>query len=67
MDFISTDCDKMVDMIIKGLWQKKSNRVLGADAKLMAEGNKIAGAKFNFICSRVMKMSRLSIFKPIFE
>lgn len=67
MDFISTDCDKMVDMIIKGLWQKKSNRVLGADAKLMCEGNKVAGAKFNFICSRVMKMSRLSIFKPIFE
>lgn len=67
MDFISTDCDKMVDMIIKGLWQKKSNRVLGADAKLMCEGNKVAGAKFNFICSRVMKMSRLSIFKPIFQ
>ena len=67
MDFISTDCDKMVDMIIKGLWEKKSNRVLGADAKLMCEGNKVAGAKFNFICSRVMKMSRLSIFKPIFE
>lgn len=67
MDFISTDCDKMVDMIIKGLWQKKSNRVLGADAKLMCEGNKVAGAKFNFICSRVMKISRLSIFKPIFE
>lgn len=67
MDFISTDCDKMVDMIIKGMWQKKSNRVLGADAKLMCEGNKIAGAKFNFICSQVMRLSGVSLFKPIFE
>lgn len=66
MDFISTDCDKMVDMIIKGLWQKKSNRVLGADAKLMAEGNKIAGAKFNFICSQVMRLSKVSLFEDIF-
>lgn len=67
MDFISTDCDKMVDMIIKGLWQKKSNRVLGADAKLMAEGNKIAGAKFNFICSQVMRLSKVSLFEDIFR
>ncbi len=66
MDFISTDCDKMVDMIIKGLWQKKANRVLGADAKLMAEGNKIAGAKFNFICSQVMRLSKVSLFEDIF-
>ena len=67
MDFISTDCDKMVDMIIKGMWQKKSNRVLGADAKMMCEGNKIAGAKFNFICSQVMRLSGVSLFKSIFE
>ena len=66
MDFISTDGDKMVDMIIKGLWQKKANRVLGADAKLMAEGNKIAGAKFNFICSQVMRLSKVSLFEDIF-
>lgn len=66
MDFISTDCDKMVDMIIKGLWQKKANRVLGVDAKLMAEGNKIAGAKFNFICSQVMRLSKVSLFEDIF-
>ena len=66
MDFISTDCDKMVDMIIKGLWLKKANRVLGADAKLMAEGNKIAGAKFNFICSQVMRLSKVSLFEDIF-
>lgn len=67
MDFISTDCDKMVDMIIKGLWQKKANRVLGVDAKLMAEGNKIAGAKFNFICSQVMRLSKVSLFEDIFR
>lgn len=67
MDFISTDCDKMVDMIIKGMWQKKANRVLGADAKMMCEGNKIAGAKFNFICSQVMRLSGVSLFKNIFE
>lgn len=67
MDFISTDCDKMVDMIIEGMWKKKSNRVLGADAKLMAEGNKIAGAKFNFVCSQVMKLSGVSLFENIFK
>ena len=67
MNFVSTDCDKMVQMIIDGMWKKKANRVLGADAKMMCEGNKVLGAKFNFICSQVMRISGLSLFKPVFE
>lgn len=67
MDFISTDCDKMVNMIIESMWNKKANRVLGADAKLMNEGNKLMGAKFSFLSSQVMKLSGLSIFKDVFN
>ncbi len=67
MDFVSTNCDKMVDLIIEGMWKKKAGRVLGVDAKLMAEGNKVLGSKFSFVSSQVMKFSGLSLFKDVFE
>ena len=67
MDFISTDCDRMVDLIIRGIWKKKPEMVFGADAHLMEKGRKLFGAGFSYLSSQVMRISGLSIFKDIFE
>ena len=67
MDLISTDCDKMVDYIIKGMWKKRDKMVLGMDAHFMDKGYKILGTKCSLISSKVMKISGLDMFKSIFE
>lgn len=67
MDFISTDCDKMVDYIIKGMWKKRDKMVLGMDAHFMDKGYKILGTKCSLISSKVMKISGLDMFRSIFE
>ena len=67
MDMISTDCDKMVDYIIKGMWKKRDKMVLGMDAHFMDKGYKIFGTKCSLISSKVMKISGLDMFKSIFE
>ena len=67
MDAVSTECDKMVDLIIKGIWKKKEDMVFGMDAHLMSVGNKILGTLCSDISSKVMKISGLEIFKDVFE
>ena len=67
MDLISTDCDRMVDSIIKGIWRKRNKMVFGMDAHFMDKGYKIFGTKCSFISSKVMKISGLDMFKSIFE
>ncbi len=67
MDLISTDCDKMVDYIIKGIWKKRDKMVLGMDAHFMDKGYKLLGTKCSLISSKVMKISGLDMFKSIFE
>ena len=66
MDMVSTDCDKMVDLMIDGIWKKKEDMVFGVDAHLMNVGNKTLGTFCSFLSSRVMKMSGLEIFKDVF-
>ena len=66
MDAVSTDCDKMVDLIINGIWKKKEDMVFGVDAHLMSVGNKALGTLCSNISSKVMKISGLEIFKDVF-
>ena len=67
MDLISTDCDKMVNYIIKGMWKKREKMVLGMDAHFMDIGYKTLGTACSNISSKVMKISGLDMFKSIFE
>ena len=67
MDLISTDCDKMVDYIIKGMWKKKDKMVLGMDAHFMDKGYKILGTTCSKVSSQVMKISKLEMFENIFN
>lgn len=67
MDLISTDCDRMVDNIIKGIWKKKDKMVFGMDAHFMDKGYKLLGSTCSKVSSKVMKISGLDIFRSIFE
>ncbi|MCQ2463039.1 MAG: SDR family NAD(P)-dependent oxidoreductase [Clostridia bacterium] len=66
LDMVSTDCDYMVEKIIEALWKKKSESVVGIDAKFMGEGGKVAGVLTSWFCSKVLKMSRLPMFEQVF-
>ena len=67
MDFVSTDCDRMVRLIVNSMWKKKEDSVFGADAHLMDIGNKLCGTLCSNISSKVMKISGLEIFSEIFR
>lgn len=66
MDMVSTDCDRMVELIIEGIWKKKEDMVFGIDAHLMSVGNKAVGTLCSNVASKVMKISGLEMFKNIF-
>lgn len=67
MDIISTDCDKMVDYIINGMWKKREKMVLGMDAHFMDKGYKLLGTTCSKVSSKVMKISKLEMFENIFN
>ena len=67
MDMVSTDCNKMVDLIINGMWNKKEDMVFGADAHMMEIGNKAMGVTCSKVASKVMSMSGLEMFKDVFS
>jgi len=67
MDMVSTDCDKMVDLIINGMWNKKEDMVFGMDAHMMEIGNKALGVTCSKVASKVMKISGLEIFSEVFK
>lgn len=66
MDMVSTDCDKMVDMIMNGILKKKEDMIFGMDAHLMNIGYKTLGTLCCNLSSKVMKLSGLEIFKDVF-
>ena len=66
MDMVSTDCDRMVRLIINSMWKKKADSVFGIDAHLMDIGNKLLGTVCSDMASRVMKLSGLEMFRDIF-
>ncbi len=67
MNMVSTDCDKMVDLIINGMWNKKEDMVFGMDAHMMEIGNKALGVTCSKVASKVMSVSGLEIFKDVFS
>lgn len=67
MNMVSTDCDKMVDLIINGMWNKKEDMVFGMDAHMMDVGNKALGTTCSKVASKVMEVSGLEIFKDVFK
>ena len=67
MDMVSTDCDRMVRLIVDSMWKKKEDSVFGIDAHLMDVGNKLCGTLCSNISSKVMKISGLEIFQNIFS
>lgn len=67
MNMVSTDCDKMVDLIINGMWNKKEDMVFGMDAHMMEIGNKALGVTCTKVASKVMEISGLEIFSEVFK
>ena len=67
LQMVSTDCDKMVDMIIEGMWKKKSDMVFGSDAKMMDIGTKLMGVGIPMVANVVMKISKLELFEDIYS
>ena len=63
----STDCDKMVNRIMRGIRHKKAMQVRGADAHAMSIFNRLFPVGGAALFSKVMKKSKMNIFKDIFE
>lgn len=67
LNFVSTDCAKMVDLIEKGIWKKKADMVFGMDAHAMNIGNKLLGTNCSLLASKVLEIADLSIFRDVFR
>ena len=67
MDFISTDCDRMCSLILKGMKNKRADMVFGVDAHLMSVGNKLLGTVCSHASSAVMKASGIELFAKVFK
>ncbi len=67
MDFISTDCDRMCNLILKGMKSKREDMVFGVDAHLMSVGNKLLGTVCSHASSAVMKLSGIDLFAKVFK
>lgn len=67
LNFVSTDCDKMVNMIEKGIWKKRGDMIFGLDAHAMSIGNKLLGTACSNLASKVLEISDLSIFREVFR
>ena len=57
----------MTDLIIKGMKNKREDMVFGTDAHFMSVGNKLLGTACSHISSKVMEISKLELFKKVFE
>ncbi|MGN0447505.1 MAG: SDR family NAD(P)-dependent oxidoreductase [Acutalibacteraceae bacterium] len=67
LDIVSTDCDKMVDMIIKGIWKKKEDMIFGVDAHLMNIGYKTLGTRCCHIASKAIELVDMRMFRNVFR
>lgn len=67
MDMISTDCDKMVKMIMFGIEHKQAMQVHGFDAHAMSIFNRVFPVYGSKLFSSVMKMAKMDIFKEVFD
>lgn len=67
MDMISTDCDKMVKMIMFGIEHQRPMMVHGFDAHSMSIFNRLMPVQGSKLFSGVMKMSKMDLFKEVFN
>lgn len=67
LNMVSTDCDKMVELIEKGIWKKRADMVFGMDAHAMSVGNKLFGTTCCRLASKVIEIADLSIFREVFR
>lgn len=67
MDMISTDCDKMVKMIMNGIVHKAPMQVHGFDAHAMSIFNRLMPVYGSKLFSSVMRMANIDIFKEVFD
>ncbi len=66
MNMISTDCDRMVKMIMRGIEYKYPMQVRGFDAHAMSTFNRLMPVYGSMLFSSVMKMANVDIFKEVF-
>ena len=67
MDMISTDCDRMVKMIMFGIEHKRPMMVHGLDAHAMSAFNRLLPVKGSELFSLVMKMADIDLFNEVFK
>ncbi|MBR3150123.1 MAG: SDR family NAD(P)-dependent oxidoreductase [Eubacterium sp.] len=67
MNMISTDCDRMVKMIMRGIEYKYPMQVHGFDAHAMSIANRIMPVYGSMLFSSVMKLANVDIFKEVFN
>lgn len=67
MDMISTDCDRMVKMIMRGIEYKYPMQVRGFDAHAMSTFNRLMPVYGSKLFSAVMKAANVDIFKEVFS
>ncbi len=67
IDMISTDCDKMVKMIMFGIETKQQLQVHGLDAHAMSIFGKLLPVNGSRLFSAVMKAADIDLFKDVFK
>lgn len=67
MDMISTDCDRMVKMIMFGIEHKRPLMIHGFDAHAMSAFNRILPVKGSELFSLVMKLADIELFSEVFR
>lgn len=67
INLISTDCERMTSLIIKGIKNKRSDMVFGTDAHFMSVGNKVFGTFCSHLSSKAMEISKADLFRRVFE
>ena len=67
IDMVSTDCDKMVRLIMHGIERKHHLQVHGFDSFAMSAFNRMMPVHGSMLFSAVMKMANVDIFKEVFD
>lgn len=66
IEMISTDCDKMVKMIMFGIERKMPMQVRGMDAHAMSICNRLLPVAGSKLYSAIMKAAKVDIFDEVF-
>ena len=67
IDMVSTDCDRMVRMIMRGIELRYPMQVRGFDAHAMSVFNRLMPVYGSKLFSAVMRMANVDIFKEVFK